>query len=456
MVRLHDQITRKNEHRTKKPVNSKRIRLTRNIREQLLKDVYHGSVSELAQRTRLPYGLIYNVIHGRVQSISARHYRRIFNAEPPHQTQQRTDGAYFRAMVDLWLYLQDDVTKVDLYWEFYPQKKSPKPDYRIFTGHVTSVETRLVEAMENKFAQCGVNPPTLQEWIAELQDMPSEDRISYNRIRPVLHYLSTVLGTHPTFLLKQFVKRYETGELKSISRKRYDQIINLQQRVEHLLATDARDALNRLKEDIYGGKSGYTLFALIADELTFLKKHAGISPKRFLGRGRRPYDTGRVKRIATWRAENIRRACREFIRLHPELPLKELPAAHASRIITALHSLLVMRAADLLEKDEGGIIEKQVLTPIYPKQEYKNEANGFTQFDRASSALGMKRKAFDLMVARNCNIFREVGRYQRRWYISDLYLNELRRKGSFELITAKYELMANASKTSKQTNTCMV
>jgi hypothetical protein len=37
----------------------------------------------------------------------------------------------------------------------------------------------------------------------------------------------------------------------------------------------------------------------------------------------------------------------------------------------------------------------------------------------------MKKKAFDLMVAKNCEMFRTVGRYDKRWYLSDLYLKEL-------------------------------
>jgi hypothetical protein len=29
------------------------------------------------------------------------------------------------------------------------------------------------------------------------------------------------------------------------------------------------------------------------------------------------------------------------------------------------------------------------------------------------------------MVAKNCEMFRTVGRYDKRWYLSDLYLKEL-------------------------------
>jgi len=56
----------------------------------------------------------------------------------------------------------------------------------------------------------------------------------------------------------------------------------------------------------------------------------------------------------------------------------------------------------------------------------------------------MKKKVFDLMVAKNCDIFRSVGRYTKRWCLSDLYLKELSEKEFFDLISAKYERMAKS------------
>ncbi|MBI5897311.1 MAG: hypothetical protein HZB24_15340, partial [Desulfobacterales bacterium] len=81
-----------------------------------------------------------------------------------------------------------------------------------------------------------------------------------------------------------------------------------------------------------------------------------------------------------------------------------------------------------------------------------------TQFDQASHTLGMKKKAFDLMVAKHCEIFRGVGRYDRRWYLSDLYLKELSARQYFELISAKYELLAKGAVRQRDRsgkNTCM-
>lgn len=121
-----------------------------------------------------------------------------------------------------------------------------------------------------------------------------------------------------------------------------------------------------------------------------------------------------------------------------------------------LLAVMILRAANLLSRKEGIIIEKQILTPSHAKGEYEQKRYGFTQFDRAPTALGMKKKAFDLMVAKNCEIFRGIGHYAQRWYLSDLYLKELSEKDTFELITAKYELMAKGVTRSRQINTCML
>jgi hypothetical protein len=83
------------------------------------------------------------------------------------------------------------------------------------------------------------------------------------------------------------------------------------------------------------------------------------------------------------------------------------------------------------------------------------EAHGFVQVDMASAALGMKQKAFDLMVAMNCEIFKNIGKYSRRWYLPDQYLEEIRQKEPFGLIKAKYELLAKAGKPPKPPGICL-
>jgi hypothetical protein len=60
----------------------------------------------------------------------------------------------------------------------------------------------------------------------------------------------------------------------------------------------------------------------------------------------------------------------------------------------------------------------------------------------ASTALGMRKSAFDLMVAHNCDIFRQVGKFSHSWYLSDLYLEELLGRAAFGAISTKYELLS--------------
>jgi hypothetical protein len=120
-----------------------------------------------------------------------------------------------------------------------------------------------------------------------------------------------------------------------------------------------------------------------------------------------------------------------------------------------LTEVLVARTTQLLSDADGIDFEKRILRPVQPRNEYNKHYHGFTPFEMASGVLGMKRKAFDLMVAKNCEIFRSVGKYTRRWYLSDLYLRELSTKAYFDLISAKYELMAKRLNQSQESNACM-
>ena len=67
----------------------------------------------------------------------------------------------------------------------------------------------------------------------------------------------------------------------------------------------------------------------------------------------------------------------------------------------------------------------------------------------------MKRRAFDLMVARHCEIFRSVGKLSQRWYLPDLYLRELSRKRELSLISARYELLAKEQRRPRPINACI-
>lgn len=59
------------------------------------------------------------------------------------------------------------------------------------------------------------------------------------------------------------------------------------------------------------------------------------------------------------------------------------------------------------------------------------------------------------MFAKNCEIFREVGRYAHRWYLSDLYLKELSENPYFKLVTVKYERLAGTMSGGNQVKKCL-
>jgi hypothetical protein len=148
-------------------------------------------------------------------------------------------------------------------------------------------------------------------------------------------------------------------------------------------------------------------------------------------------------------------ACNRFIQAHPQLPLSALPATFRRQMIRSLLDLLVLQATRLFSRKDGILVEKRILSPSQAIEVYKSRHHGFTQFDRASDVLGMRRKAFDLMVATNCEIFRSVGTYTKRWYLSNLYLQELSQKQFFDLITVKYELLAKGLTSPGRVRRCL-
>jgi hypothetical protein len=107
-----------------------RIELTDQMIKNFLKNIFSGTVSELASSKGLSYTLVYNLVHGRIRSLSARDYRIIFGEEPQWKDAKRVDGELFRDMVKLWLFLNDEVTEADLYREFYQLKKEWKRLWR--------------------------------------------------------------------------------------------------------------------------------------------------------------------------------------------------------------------------------------------------------------------------------------------------------------------------------------
>ena len=442
-------------HSKKLRVTKPRIELTNQDLQRFSDTVLSQSVPTLVKRTGLSYMLIYNVTHRRVKSITDRHYRILFGEAPPARQIRKVHGSVFRAMVELWLYLNDGVTKSDLYREFYGKKHPKKVDYRIFSGQIKTVEPRLERRMRQKFSDAGIDQQTLEQWLDELTETGQKDRVSYGRIRPILVYLQNELGIHPTRILNRSFGLYESGTLKSVSRNIYNNSIKLKKKTEKVLDTGNSLELMKIKEEIYGGKSDYTLYAEVEEELKFLRKYANKSTKRYLGRGTRIYEKKKAKRIASWRAAKIFDGCDRFIRQTPQLLLSDLPRSRQKMVLRPLLWVLIARTARLLSKREGIILEKQILSPLHSINEYKKQYYGFTEFDRVNSILGMRKKAFDLMVAQNCEMFRKLGRYDKRWYLSDLYLKELSKKSFFELVTAKYEIMAKEKNHQAKINECM-
>lgn len=419
-----------------------RIGLSENDIKRLFRVNTTQSVSVLAKRTGLPYILIYNIVHRRVRSVSHRHYTMLFGSPPPAQAPLKVDGQMFRDMVDLWLYLNDSLTRADLFRELHGLSRHQRVDHRLFNGKINVVNGRLVYTMQQKFAQAGIDKTLLKQWLDEYSALSPTSRVPYSEIRPTLFFLKENLGIHPTSVLKQSVTRYESGTLKSVPRSIADHAEALKQAAETMLQTDSRMDAVRLRESVIGGKNGYTLYADIREELMFVIGHGGRGAKYFLGRSLWTYEHGKAKHIANWRVRKILRMCDEIIRQKPTLALSVLPQSRQRLSVQPFLDVLQGRTSQLLCQKDGIDLEKQILSPSYRRDEYGNPYHGFTPFEMASQVLGMRRRAFDLMVTENCEIFRSVGRYSQRWYLSDLYLRELSGKEKFRLILAKYEWMA--------------
>lgn len=419
----------------------RRIQLTDDIVQRHQGTVFNQPPALLAKKTGLPYLLVYNVIHRRVRSISRRHYARLFREPPPEQIPDKVDGTFFRQMVDLWRYLHPSETRMSL--TTYLLGKPPKSrDDRIFTGRIKSVDYRLEQRMADRFAHAGLDRDALAQWIDEFSRIGPEPRVPYARVRPSLIFIRNHLGIHPNVILNQLFDRYESGQLKTVSRRVYGRAMALREKAEKALTDNSCLAVEKLKETVYGKRAGYTLFHEVAGSLQFLKRYGKRGPKKYLGRSIGTYQKGLCKRVPTWRANQILDDCAALIEARPELPLAALPAPFRRERVSRFLALLLTRASELLMNEEHLQLEEQILAPRHKMDEYKKSEYGFTRFDQASLTLGMKQKAFDLMVARNCRIFRGVGRYDRQWYLSDLYLKELRQKSNFVLITTKYERMS--------------
>ena len=419
----------------------RRIHLTKEILDDFFLNIFRGLVSEFAGEKGLQYHLIYNLVHGRIRSVSARDYRRIFGKQPPYQTSEKVDGEYFRGMVRLWLFLNGDATSKDLYREFYPGKKCTKPDYRIFNGETRTIDISLEETMEAKFFDQGFQRPEIRTWMEEFQQSKDQERVPYEKTKPILDYLRDVLKINLKAILNQSITRYESGELKTISMEIHHLALNLKERAEKALQSGSKFEVENLREKVSGKKEGFTLFSEMEDELEFVLKHRGKRSKQYLGRGIGDYKKSKLIRIDSRRAEKIRNDFERLIKERPETHVMALPKSHmrlrVSELLVVLKSLLIRR----LIEDESGTYERLVLSPSgHNTEKYGRE--GYIDMNYAAFALDIRKKAFDLMVAMHSDIFRKVARYNGKWGLSNLYIKELKAKEGFSIVKAKYELLA--------------
>lgn len=418
----------------------KRIQITQEILDRL-SSLITGTVSGFAKEKRLPYLLIYNLVHGRVKSVSARNYRRIFHEEPPDQELKRVDGKHFRNLVRLWVFLHGDATEKDLYRELHSGKEYAKTDYRIFSGKTRTVKSGLQKAMERKFLDHGLGKPEIEKWLQELDESRIDGKVSYQEAKPALDYLRKVLKVSVTHLLNQSISRYETGELKTISVKKHREILDLKEKAGRALRSGSRFEIEKLREKICGKRRNMVLFSEIEDQLEFLREFGGESPKRYLGRSIGHYKRSNLLRIACWRAEKITLNCGELIRERPELPFSALPRFHRlevlSGLVDSLKSVMIRKLID----DESRTFEKIILTPSTGELEECKEGK-YIAMEEAPLALGMSRKAFDHMVAANTDLIKTLTTYDGRWHLPEQFIKQLKEKYGFGLVKEKYEWLA--------------
>jgi hypothetical protein len=418
-----------------------RVQLNEEILKKILKRISSGRVSEVADEIGLPYDLAYNLVHGRISSLSEENYKLIFGEDPPKQSVKRVSGAYFKEMVQLWLFLNEDVSEADLYWEFYRDKNVKKVDYRIFGETTQTVEKTIEHAMEQKFIDQGLNRSDIKELIRELKLLETEKRVLYKDIKPILSFLAETLEINPTRILNQWFVRYEDGELKTVSKKVYDDAVELKIRTKRALHSGSRYKVEKIREDIYGKKKGYTLFSEVEEELEFLRKFGGKNPRQYLGRSVSHYKKSRLKRIASVRALKIKDACRKLIDDHPEFALKSLPNFHRRIRLEELLTVLKSYSISKVIKEEDDI-EKLILMPAYYREKYHTNEYGLISLNKAGYFLGMSKTAFDLLVLENLDVFRRIGTYNKEWFLPYLYLKNVKEKNGFDIVKAKYEILA--------------
>jgi hypothetical protein len=89
-------------------------------------------------------------------------------------------------------------------------------------------------------------------------------------------------------------------------------------------------------------------------------------------------------------------------------------------------------------------LERVVMGPSYhSREEIESNGYGFLTHQEAPTFLGMKQRAFDLLVAAYRDIFMRIMKDEKMWVIPEVYLKGLSQNEDFPLVKAKYELLAS-------------
>jgi len=80
-----------------------RVVLTKEMFDDFFSRIFKGNVPELTATKGLTYDLVYNLVHGRIRSLSVGDYRAIFGVDPPRHAQKRVDARCFRRIWISWL-----------------------------------------------------------------------------------------------------------------------------------------------------------------------------------------------------------------------------------------------------------------------------------------------------------------------------------------------------------------
>jgi hypothetical protein len=421
-----------------------RVVLTKEMLDEFFSRVFKGNVPELSAAKGLAYDLVYNLVNGRIRSLSVGDYRALFGVDPPRHAQKRVNARYFRGMVKLWLFLNDRATEADLFREFNKEREFKKIDYRVFAGDkVKTVDARLERWMEQKFLSQGFARADIENGIGEMKSGRYEEKIPYVNLRPLLEYLEK-LGVSATKVLNQWAARYESGELRNVPRGVYERALKVKAKAEKVAETGSRYDVEKLKEEIYGRRKGFVLFSEVEEELRLLRKYGEKSLKRYLGRSIRNYEKGFLKRISQARAKKVKQDFEVLLRQNPPLPLLSLPAKHRAKVIMKLLSILYLRVIQRLIEDRDGSYEAAILQPssLLLAEKGKTEAHGFTPVSDVPVVLSMSHEGFDRLLASHSDLFKRIGKYEGKWFFADRYLEELLQKEGFAFVRAKYEWLA--------------